>query len=244
MSKKILMITCFSACFCNGTTAQNKMLSINGPLCVLAGGSNGVYYSISGNLQDNDNISWEISGGDIVGKGSNINSGTVSVIGKDVRVIWNRASKAGTIKVTSRVYGVTTLQINIVTIFNRIDSVAHAVPRFSSIRINGDGPDISCNTAYTYWWEVSDSADGPFIQVERSNTKNLIKDSIKNNGFYRRVLSVNGDNIYSNVIYIKIADLKISSRGSFYFGQWAKIYAVLLRNYLKLDGQCIKEEFL
>jgi hypothetical protein len=234
MNRSLLLILFIISSFSVQSIAQNQIISITGPSCVLAGGSNGVNYSISGTEQGNDNITWQVSGGVIVGKGIAMASGAFSALGRDIRVIWNQVSKSGTVKVTSKSSGVAMLQVSVITILNKIDSTVHAVSKNSSLNINGDGPDIICNTSYTYWWEFSDSLMGPFVQIDGSNSRNLIRDSLKTSGFYRRVLSVNGDNIYSNVIYVQVKDSKTSFNKIWGSDPWAiiRMRDLRLRNTL------------
>ena len=100
--------------------AKDVVLSITGPACVLAGGTNGVVYFISGKTQPDDNIAWQIKGGSIVGSGKNTVSGTLTGLGSQIRVIWTTGIKEGIIQVNSSRLGKAQLRVSVVTIVNQI----------------------------------------------------------------------------------------------------------------------------
>jgi hypothetical protein len=184
--------------------AKDAVLSITGPACAIAGGTNGVVYFISGKTQPDDNIVWQITGGSIVGSGKNTVSGTMTGLGSQIRVIWTAGIKEGIIQVNSSRLGKAQLRVSVVTIVNQITSAALYAVRNNSFTITGFGPDNSCSANYAYWWEAADSVDGPFIPIEGAGFRDLSLDSLNKSRFYRRVINANGDNIYSNILFIPV----------------------------------------
>lgn len=140
--------------------AKDVVLSITGPACVIAGGTNGVVYFISGKTRPDDNIAWQVTGGLIVGRGKSTVSGSLSGLGSQIRVIWTAGIKEGVIQINSSRLGKAQLRVSVVTIVNQITSGVLYAVRNNSFTITGSGPDNSCSANYSYWWEAADSVDG------------------------------------------------------------------------------------
>jgi len=185
-------------------TAQ---IAVNGAACTIAGGGNGVSYSVSGPVQPSDHLSWQITGGVIVGAKSSTLSGQVSSIGSQVRVLWTTNAKTGSIQVTDDKLGTNILSVTVVSMASGITPATSAIKIGSPLSITGGGPDNSCAAVYKYWWEIADSASGPFMPIDSLAGQHLLINSVLKKGYYRRVICSNGENIYSNVVFIDLVPL-------------------------------------
>ncbi|HMH35086.1 MAG TPA: hypothetical protein VK543_18750 [Puia sp.] len=187
-----------------------SQMAVNGPDCAIAAGVSGVSYSVSGDIQTTDQMTWKITGGVLVSGGSATISGIVSSIGRQVRIIWSPKVASGQIDVVNSRLGSATFSVNIITMDTAIGSAVSLVNPNSPISFTGGMPsDTTCTSSYSYWWEVSDNLNGPFIRVVGEFSHNLTISSLIKKSFYRRVINVNGDNFYSNVMMVDIdASLK------------------------------------
>ena len=191
-------------------TAQfaSAQIAVNGSACAVAGGGNGVMYSVSGQVQPTDQLTWQITGGVIAGAGGSTLSGLVSKIGSQVRVVWTTNTKTGSIRVTDDRLGTNTLAVTVVSISTGITAFSQTIKPDSALSITGGGPDISCPAVYAYWWEVSDSVAGPFVQVSGYTGQHLSIPSVGKKAYYRRVICLNGENSYSNIVFIDVVSAK------------------------------------
>lgn len=186
-------------------TAQ---IGVNGSACAIAGGGRGVMYTVSGQVQPTDQLTWQITGGVIAGTGVATLSGAVSKIGSQVRVVWTTNAKTGSIRVTDDRLGTNSLAVTVVSISTGITPASQAIQPDSTLSITGGGPDMSCPAVYAYWWEAADSAGGPFVPVSGYTGQHLSVDSVRKKAYYRRVICLNGENSYSNVVFIDVATTK------------------------------------
>lgn len=186
--------------FSQGSSAQ---VSISGATCVVSGGEVGYLYTATGNQTDQDILTWKVTGGTVVGTGTSTASGSVIATGSSLRIIWNKGISAGKIKLTNARLGESELSVKVIGFTNSI-SIPNTVIRIgSTVNITGTGPSSSACTALSnYWWEVASSAIGPFENIEGATDKNLTVVASQGKKYYRRILSVNGDVLYSNIISI------------------------------------------
>lgn len=186
--------------FGQGADAQ---VSISGATCVVSGGEVGYLYTATGNQAGQDILTWKIMGGMVAGTESSTASGSVIATGSVVRIIWNKGIAEGKIKLNNTRLGDSELTIKVVG-FNNSISIPNIVIRVgATISITGTGPSsTACMPLSNYWWEIADSAIGPFESIEGATEKNLTIVANQGKKYYRRVLSVNGDVIYSNIISI------------------------------------------
>jgi len=204
--KSFFILNLLINCAFFNSFANNLAISINGPACTVAGGSNGVSYTVSGATQLTDNLKWVVTGGIIVATKSSSLSGTIAAIGTQVRIIWTPGAISTSITVTDNAASTANLNVTAIVISNIITSASSASVRGSSVTLQGGGPSIlSCQPLYSYWWEVSDSSSGPFIAINGAAGQNLQIDSTKKKGFFRRAIAANGDVFYSNVIFINVS---------------------------------------
>jgi hypothetical protein len=181
-------------------------ITINGMTCVTAGGSNGNVYTISGNTNGADKITWTVTGGVIVGNNTGTASGSIDAIGNQIRVVWNNSLTTGKINISCDRLGKSSLSVNIISINNTISTGKLNYPLGASFTITGAGPlSKGCVPMFNYWWEKSDAATGPFNAIDNESGQHLQVAQLSGKTFYRRVLSINGDIIYSNVLAVGVA---------------------------------------
>ena len=193
-----------------GLTCQAQ-LSMSGSNCVVNGGTTGYQYTISGAWQPQYTISWTISGGVVAGTSNTTKSGTIASIGPSLRVVWNANATGAYVQVTVQVLGSNTKTVTVVTIPNTVSPSSQLVNYGSSATITGGSPGAGCAPSYSFWWETSANSGGPFTTVSGATTQNLTVNPVTQTAYYRRVLSFNGDNIYSPVASIGIAPLTAGS---------------------------------
>jgi RHS repeat-associated protein len=199
------------ACMVFSLTKTHAQVSISGPTCVVGGGTTGVSYSISGNYQMTDNLSWSISGGVVAGTSNTGKSGTVGSIGPSIRIVWT-GTGTGSVSVTESRLGSSNKSVTIITINNTLSPASQLVNYGTSATITGGGPSsTSCTPTYSYWWESSSSSTGPFSIVGSITTQNLTVNPFTQKQYYRRATSFNGDVVYSNTALIDISPLNTGS---------------------------------
>lgn len=185
-------------------TAQ---LSMSGSNCVVNGGTTGYQYTISGAWQPQYTISWTINGGVIAGTSNTTKSGTIASIGPSIRVVWNANPASASVQVTVQVLGSNTKTVTVITIPNTVSPSSQVVPYNSSATVTGGAPSAGCAPSYSFWWETSSSVSGPFTTVSGATSQNLTVNPFLQTAYYRRVLSFNGDNVYTPVALVSIAPL-------------------------------------
>lgn len=185
--------------FCRNTFAQ---VSISGATCVVSGGEIGYLYNATGNLSEQDVFSWKVTGGTLVSE--NLSSNVLgSTTGSSIRIIWNKGVSSGTIKLSNTRLGDYELSVKIVDFTNSISIPNGIVSAGATITITGSGPSSTiCSPLYNFWWEVADTINGPFDNIDGATDKNLVVVANQSKKFYRRILSVNGNVVYSNIISI------------------------------------------
>lgn len=191
------------AFFCGLINSSHAQIGISGSGCAVSSSEIGYLYTATGNLQNADNLSWKITGGFIAGTNSNSFDGTVSGTGAQVRITWNRGINSGKIKVTSRYLGSSEITVNVISFPNSI-SVSNGVIRLgATVTIQGSEPSLNaCRPLSNYWWESASQSNGPFEEIAGATSRNLSVTVAAGKRYYRRVLSVNGDVMYSNIISI------------------------------------------
>ncbi len=188
-----------SILFCRNTFAQ---VSISGATCVVSGGEIGYLYNATGNLSEQDVFSWKVTGGTLVSE--NLPSNLLgSATGSSIRIIWNKGVSSGTIKLSNTRLGDYELTVKIVDFTNSISFPNGIVSAGATITITGSGPSSTiCSPLCNFWWEVADAINGPFDNIDGATDKNLVVVANQSKKFYRRILSVNGNVLYSNIISI------------------------------------------
>jgi hypothetical protein len=178
-------------------------VSISGLTCVVSGGEVGYLYTATGNQQANDQLTWKITGGVIQGTVNTSFTSTLSASGAEVRVIWNKGVTTGKIKLTNGRLGVSETTVTIIDYPNTI-SVANAqITPGSTVTINGAGMASNvCIPLSNCWWEVASANSGPFNEIDNATSKNLSLTATLGKKYYRRVVSINGNVLYSNIISI------------------------------------------
>lgn len=183
--------------------AANAQVTISGSTCVVSGGEVGYLYTATGNQQSGDNLTWKITGGVIAGTANGSFTTTVSATGAQVRVIWNKGITRGKIKVTNNRLGEFETTVTIITHPNTIAVNPGTIRVGSTVIITGSTPSSnSCTALSNYWWESADNNAGPFNEINNATSSNLTMTASAGKKFYRRVLSVNGDVLYSNIISV------------------------------------------
>lgn len=178
-------------------------VTISGSTCVVSGGELGYLYTATGNLQPSDNLSWNVTGGVVAGSTVSTFDGTVSGTGGQVRIIWNKGIATGKLRLTNGRLGQTEITVIVIGYPNIISLPADAISIGSTVTLSGSAPSSNgCTPLSNCWWEVAESSLGPFREVENATSRNLTITAMAGKRYYRRVLSVNGDVIYSNIILI------------------------------------------
>lgn len=185
--------------------SQNTIaqVSISGATCVVSGGEVGYLYNATGSMSDQDVFSWKVTGGTVVGSENSATNGSVIASGSTIRIIWNKGVSNGTIKLTNSRLGDSELSVKIVDFPNSISLPNGLINVGTTITITGSGPSSSiCTPLSSFWWEVADAISGPFESIDGATDKNLTVVVNQGKKFYRRVLSVNGNLLFSNIISI------------------------------------------
>lgn len=184
-------------------SATNAQVTISGSTCVVSGGELGYLYTATGNQQSSDNLSWKVTGGVIAGSTNSSLDGTLSATGGQVRIIWNKGISSGKIKLTNGRLGQTEITVTVIGYPNTISLAPGVIRIGSTVTISGSAPSSSgCAPLSNCWWEVAGSNVGPFTEVENATNRNLVITASAGKKYYRRVLSVNGDLLFSNIISI------------------------------------------
>ncbi len=190
---------------------SNAQLSMSGSNCAVNGGTTGYQYTISGSYQASYTISWTVTGGVIAGTSNTSKSGTIASIGPSIRVVWNANPASASVQVTVQVLGSNTKTVTVITVPNTVSPSSQVVAYNSSATVTGGAPSAGCTPSYSFWWETSSSATGPFTTVSGATSQNLTVNPFLQTAYYRRVLSFNGDNVYSPVALVSIAPLTSGS---------------------------------
>jgi len=200
MTRYVLLVVTLFSCYVG--IGQPKV-TISGTTCVASGGTTGYQYQLSGTIQNDDLLTWKITGGVFSNNGTPSLSGTISNIGTSVRVIWNKGITTGKLKVTNNRLGSFEQDITI-SKFDNVISINSGIIRIgSNVTINGtSSSSLSCVPLNTIWWESATVSNGPFNTIDNAIDKNLTISSISQKRYYRRVLSINGDVYYSNIILL------------------------------------------
>jgi hypothetical protein len=199
----------FQVSFLSISPTVFSQISVTGSSCAVGGGTNGVLYSISGDVQNSDNITWTVTGGYFAKDSSTSYSGPVGSLGTQIRVVWKSGAKTGNLQLSHSRLGSASYKVTVVTISNTISTGSQTANFGSPLKISGGGPDVLCQPVFTYWWEMADSTNGPFIAINNAFGQHLTIDSVKKKSYYRRVVSTNGENFYSNVLLIDINQVSI-----------------------------------
>lgn len=182
---------------------SNAQVTISGSTCVVSGGELGYLYTATGNQQSTDNLSWKVTGGIIAGSTSSAFDGTVSATGGQVRIIWNKGVSTGKIRLINGRLGQTEIAVTVIGYPNTISVGSGVVKVGNTITIAGSAPGSNtCIPLSNCWWEVAYSNAGPFTEIENAISRNLTIVATAGKKYYRRVLSVNGDLLFSNIISI------------------------------------------
>lgn len=196
-----LKFVCFTFLILLTGTLAHGQVSISGNSCATGGGTVGYLYTVSGLLEGADLVTWKITGGTILGTSMSTSKGTMDATGGQVRVVWNGSVSAGKVKVSCTRLGEAEIAVQIIQVTNTINLPSSVVNAGSKVSITGNIlPASSCNLGNSYWWESSNSADGPFVDLGQGQDRSVAVAATSSKMFYRRVLAVNGDIIYSNVI--------------------------------------------
>lgn len=194
----------------SATVLANAQLSITGANCVMAGGTTGYQYTISGAWQPQYTLTWTITGGVIAGSGNTSRSGTIASIGPLVRIVWNQNASSASVQATVTNLGSNTKTVTVITVANTVSPSSQTVAYNSSATITGGSPNgTSCTPSY--WWESAANSGGPFTLVSGATGQNLTINPVTQTAYYRRVLSFNGDNVYSPVASVIIPPLSAGS---------------------------------
>lgn len=178
-------------------------VTISGTTCVVSGGELGYLYTATGNQQSNDQLTWKVTGGVIAGTTNTSFNATVGATGAQVRVIWNKGVSNGKLMLTNGRLGVTETTVTIISFPNTISLNATALRIGNTVTIGGSGAgSTACSPLSSYWWEWAPASAGPFAEIENATDKNLVITISAGKKYYRRVLAVNGDQLYSNIISI------------------------------------------
>src|SRR6185437_7517643 len=192
------------------SSAVRAQVSISGTSCVVAGGTTGYQYTISGAWQVTDNVTWTISGGVIAGTNNTSKSGTSSSIGPSINVVWNPGASGANIQLSESRLGNASLGVTGITVTNTLTPSSQNVNYGSSVTITGGGPSAGCSPTYNFWWESSSSSSGPFTTTGGSG-QSLTVNPCTQSLYYRRALSINGDAIYTNIVSVTINPLSAGS---------------------------------
>ncbi|HLZ86163.1 MAG TPA: DUF6443 domain-containing protein, partial [Puia sp.] len=189
----------------------SAQVSISGTNCVVAGGTIGYQYTISGAWQQTDNVTWTIVGGVIAGTNNTSKSGTVSTIGPSISVTWNPGATGAQVQLYESRLGSNTMNVTVTTFTNTLTPASQAVSYGSTVTISGGGAGTGCSPSYGYSWESASASTGPFSPINGAAGQDLTINSFTQPAYYRRALSFNADVVYSNTVSVTIAPLAAGS---------------------------------
>ncbi|HVZ56090.1 MAG TPA: hypothetical protein VG870_05480, partial [Chitinophagaceae bacterium] len=207
---RVILVLAFGMLAANWCAAQT--FSISGSTCVVAGGTLGYVYTLSGSYQSTDNLTWTVTGGTITPSGGTSKSGTVAQIGIQLKVIWDvGTSTSGTIQCYDSRLGTKSLSVTKITIATTATPSSQSVGYGTSATITGGGPNSSaCSPAYSFRWESGPTSSGPFNSLGVTS-QNLTVSPVQQSAYYRRGTSFNGETVYTPVVSISVPPLNPGS---------------------------------
>jgi RHS repeat-associated protein len=202
-----------SLAFSNIFITVSATISISGPTCVVAGGTTGYTYTLSGTWTTGNVATWTVNGGIITANSSSQYSGTLPGAAMSVHVIWNQNATGAYIQlaVTTQTPNPYTLNVTVITIPATLTPASQSVNYGSALTLTGGAPTSGCSPTYSFWWESSSSSSGPFNTISGQTGQNLTVNPAVQKTYYRRASSFNGDVVYTNVALIDINPLNVGS---------------------------------
>jgi RHS repeat-associated protein len=189
--------------------SAKSQVTISGPTCVVAGGTTGYQYTLSGTYTSTSPVQWCVTGGVIAGTSNTCKSGTIASIGLFIRVVWNPGITSGSVQLTVTGSGSATRNITNITIANTATPVSQVRNFNQSFTITGGGASsTACVPTYTYQWEWATASGGPFTAISGATSQSYTSTAnFTSTRFYRRKLTFNGDIQYTPVASVNIAAL-------------------------------------
>jgi hypothetical protein len=197
----MLIITICASAFPLQSSSQ---ISISGLPCVVAGGSTGYLYTVTGKVESNDEMEWKVYGGNFVSNNATTLKATIGSM-PEIRVVWTAGQSTGSITCSSKLRGSTEFKVKIVSLLNSISSDKKTVKSGTIVTLTGSKPGAGdCSPLIEIWWEKAASEKGPFERIMDALEPDLGNTSITQKSYFRRVLSISCDVFYSNIIMVDI----------------------------------------
>ncbi len=212
MLRSIIRHSIFLVVLISASVIARAQVSISGPTCVVAGGTAGYQYTLSGSFNQNTSIQWCVTGGIIVQNGQTCRTGTFGSIGASVRIVWTPGQSTYRVNaVTGR--GNAQRNVTVVSIAQTATPASQNVAYNGSFTITGGGPSsTACTPTYTYSWEYATAAAGPFTALT-GNTKDYTSTAtFIGTRYYRRRTNFNStDVLYTPIVSVTIQSLQPGS---------------------------------